>query len=110
MQQDRDPNSATWASPLRVLILTTPGCVSCASVERAWRELRPEYDGRVHVEVVAMLEHPELAVRYGVLQSPAVVIGGRLRAQGALGATRLARLLDDVLRERLIRNGETTRA
>lgn len=88
------------AEPLRVQVLTTLGCASCAGVERGWEALRPQYGGRVQVEVADLLEQPELARRYGVLRSPAVVIDGRLRAQGALDAPRLRRLLDEALRER----------
>ena len=58
------------------------------------------YGGRVELETVDLLEQPEVALRYGVLRSPAVVIDGRLRAQGTLDASRLRRLLDEALHER----------
>lgn len=89
------------AEPLRVELLKTPGCASCAGVERSWEALRPEYGERVQVEVIDLLERPEVAQRYGVLRSPAVVVDGRLRVQGALDAARLRRLLDEALRERV---------
>jgi hypothetical protein len=90
---------AVGPSPLRVRILKTPGCVSCASVERAWAELRPEYDDRVQVEVVDLLKQPEVARRYGILRSPAVVSDEEVRSQGALDRSRLRALLDQALRE-----------
>lgn len=89
------------AEPLRVELLKTPGCASCAGVERSWEALRPEYGERVQVEVIDLLERPEVAQRSGVLRSPAVVVDGRLRVQGALDAARLRRLLDEALRERV---------
>lgn len=88
------------AQPLRVQLLKTPGCASCAGVERSWEMLQPAYGDRVRVEVIDLLERPEAAQHYRVLRSPAVVIDGRLRAQGALDAGRLRRLLDEALRDR----------
>lgn len=91
-------------------ILKTPGCASCAQVERSWAELRSDYRQQVQVEVVDLLEHPELAQRHGVIQVPAVVIEGRLRAQGPLDTARLVRILDEALRESLPANEESARA
>lgn len=94
------PKPAEETPPLQVQLLKTRGCASCASVERDWETLRPRYEGRVQVQVVDLLEQPEVAERQRVLQSPAVVIDGRVRAQGRLDAARLRRLLDEALRER----------
>jgi hypothetical protein len=98
--------------PLRVRILKAPGCVTCDSIERDWARLRPEYRDRVEVEVVDLLEQPDLARRYSVLRSPAVVIDDQVRAQGGVDAVRLQALLDQALRERAAppRTGENTRA
>jgi glutaredoxin len=94
------PKSTEGTPPLQVQLLKTRGCARCASVQRDWETLRPRYEGRVQVQVVDLLDHPEVAERCRVLQSPAIVIDGRLRAEGPLNAARLRRLLDEALRER----------
>lgn len=83
---------------VRVKILKTPGCASCNGVERGWQLLRPQYEGRVHLEVVDLLDYPEAAKRYGVLRTPAVIVNERLRTQGSLSDERLRLLLDEALR------------
>lgn len=86
----------------RVWILTTPGCASCAGVVRGWAALWPRYEGHMCVEMVDLLARPEVARRFGVLRTPAVVIDGQLRAQGSLNVAQLRRLLDEVLYQRAV--------
>lgn len=86
----------------RVWILTTPGCASCAGVARSWAALRPGYEGHVRVEVVDLLTRPEVARRYGVLRTPAVVIDDQLRAEGTLDVAQPRRLLDEALHQRAV--------
>ncbi|MBI3974437.1 MAG: thioredoxin family protein [Chloroflexi bacterium] len=92
---------APAVEPLQLQILKTSGCASCAGVERSWKAIRPRYEDRVHVQVIDLLERPDVAERHRVLRTPALVIDGRLRAQGALDAARLERLLDEALEARV---------
>ncbi len=95
-------STAGNAEPLRVQILKTPGCASCSGVERSWQLLQPEYEGRVHLEVIDLLDHPEVAERYRVLRTPAVILNDRLRTQGSLSKERLRVLLDEALHARSV--------
>ncbi|MDP9411432.1 MAG: thioredoxin family protein [Actinomycetota bacterium] len=71
-------------------------------MERSWQLLQPEYEGRVHLEVIDLLDHPEVAERYRVLRTPAVILNDRLRTQGSLSKERLRVLLDEALHARSV--------
>ncbi len=59
-----------------VQILTTPGCGSCARVEKMLDEMNVKY------EVVDITQHPEMLQKYQVMTAPGIVIDGKLEFTG----------------------------
>ena len=60
------------------------------------RQAHPE----VALHEVDLVEHPELAVKYGVLSTPAITINGELAWQGVPSAEVLRERLEPYLRRR----------
>ncbi len=72
---------------MKVQVMTTPGCTSCARLERMLDELGVSY------EVVDLMEHPELIEKYRIMTAPGLVVDGELKATGVPGKEELAKLL-----------------
>ncbi len=100
-EKDLAIEGTSTGPPLKLQILRTSGCASCAGVERSWEKLRRAYDRLVKVEFVDLLEQPELAAQYGVLRSPAIVLDDQLVVQGPVNARRIQQLIEDALRQRV---------
>lgn len=62
-----------------VLILTTPGCASCAKVKAILDNLGVKY------KVIDVTEEPEILEKYPIMGAPGIVINGKLEFTG--GAT-----------------------
>lgn len=53
---------------------------------------------QVQIREVNLMDHPELALRYGVLSTPALVINGRLEFMGVPKETKLLERLEALAR------------
>lgn len=60
----------------KVQILTTPGCTTCAEVERMLDKLKIKY------EVIDITKRPEILRKYPILTAPGIVIDGKLEFTG----------------------------
>lgn len=60
----------------KVQILTTPGCSSCAKVEKMLDEMKVKY------EVIDMIKNPEILQKYPIMAAPGIVIDGKLEFTG----------------------------
>lgn len=70
-----------------VQILTTPGCTSCARVEKMLDELGVKY------KVIDVTKKPELVQKYNFMTAPGVVINGKLEFSGVPSKKALAQKL-----------------
>lgn len=61
----------------RVQVLSTPGCAGCAQAKRTVTDVLSELPG-LDWEEIDLVEHPEVAERYGVMSVPAIAIDGEL--------------------------------
>ena len=62
---------------------STPTCAQCPGTARLLRSIADEHDGVVHLEV-DLTRHPEVADRFGVLQTPTTLLvdaGHQVRAR-----------------------------
>ncbi len=75
-------------------ILSTPDCAPCEVGERIAVKLQGEVPD-LRVEKRDLMEHPEIAVSYGVMMSPTVVIKGKLVCTGAVSKARLRATLKE---------------
>ncbi len=70
---------------VRVEVLTAPGCRKCeaakALVVNTIARLRQEIPD-LKVEVINLADHPEVAVQYRVMATPAIAINGVLAFSG----------------------------
>lgn len=96
---------ALGAGPLgdrgTLLQLSTPMCAQCRPTARLLAEVAAARPGVLHLEV-DLTEHPDLAGRLNVLQTPTTFLldaGGRIRGRigGAPRSDRLVRELDLLL-------------
>ena len=60
----------------KVQILTTPGCSSCAKVEKMLDEMKIKY------EVIDITKNPEILQKYQIMVAPGIVIDGKLFSVG----------------------------
>lgn len=70
-----------------VQILTTPGCTSCARVEKMLDELGVKY------KVIDVTKKPELVQKYNFMTAPGIVINGKLEFSGVPSKKALAQKL-----------------
>ncbi len=61
---------------VKVLILTTPGCVSCSQVEKMLDKLHIKYD------IVDVTKKPEVLKKYPITTAPGIVINEKLEFTG----------------------------
>lgn len=60
----------------KVQILTTPGCTSCAKVEKMLDEMEVKY------EIIDITKNPKILEKYQVMSAPGIVIDGKLEFSG----------------------------
>lgn len=61
---------------MKVQILTTPNCSSCAKVKKMLDEMNVKY------EIIDITKNPKILEKYQVMSAPGIVINGKLRFQG----------------------------
>jgi thiol-disulfide isomerase/thioredoxin len=93
--------SAPLGARATLVQFSTPTCAQCPGTARILRSIAEEHDGVLHVEV-DLTRHPDVADRFGVLQTPTTLLvdgGHRVRARigGAPRRDALARELLTVL-------------
>jgi len=86
---------------VRVEVLTAPGCRKCeaakALVVNTIARLRQEIPD-LKVEVINLADHPEVAVQYRVMATPAIAINGVLAFYGTPKEADLRQRLLEVAR------------
>ncbi len=93
--------AAAFGSRATLLQLSTEYCAPCRSTARLLGGLAAEADGVEHVEI-DLAERPELAHRFGVVQTPTTLLldaSGTVRARiaGAARAAEVRTTLDRIL-------------
>jgi len=61
---------------MKVQILTTPACTSCARVEKMLDEMKVKY------KVIDITKNPKILQKYQVMTAPGIVINGKLEFTG----------------------------
>lgn len=61
---------------MKVQILTTPGCSSCARVEKMLNEMKVKY------KIIDISKNPKILEKYQVMSAPGLVINGKLEFTG----------------------------
>lgn len=74
----------------KVRILSTPGCSSCAAVEKMLDEMGVKY------EVVDITKNPGILKKYPIMAAPGVVINGKLEFTGVPDREELRKKLSGV--------------
>lgn len=69
----------------KIEILSAPGCSKCEEakqkIERLLENFKADFSD-VQVETIDVTEHPEAAIKYRVLSTPAIAIDGKLEFTG----------------------------
>jgi len=73
---------------VKVEILTTPGCGSCAKVEKTLNEMKVKY------KIIDITKNPKILEKYSVISSPGIVINGKLEFSGVPSKKELKAKLD----------------
>lgn len=82
---------------IELKILATPGCAPCKVVEGIATKLRGEFP-HLRVEKIDLMEHPEVAAKYGVVASPTMVINDTVVFVGLVSEARLRAKLEEIER------------
>lgn len=61
---------------MKIQILTTPGCSSCAKVEKILDEMKVKYN------VIDVTKNPAILQKYQIMSAPGIVINGKLEFTG----------------------------
>lgn len=73
---------------MKVQILTTPGCSSCAKVEKMLDEMKVEY------QIIDITKNPKILEKYQVMSAPGIVINGKLEFTGVPSKEELKKKLE----------------
>lgn len=78
---------------IHIKLLTTSGCSRCDQARQVIVKVQPDFPD-LTVETINLVDHPELAVQYGVMVSPALVVNEKVAFVGGVK--------EDQLRENLM--------
>lgn len=81
---------------IHLKLLTTSGCSKCDQAKKTIEKVQPDFPD-MRLEIINLVEHPELAVKYGIIVSPALVINEKVAFIGGVK--------EGQLRERLMQEG-----
>lgn len=84
---------------IEIKLLKSPGCGPCEQVVRIWERIQHEYPG-FELVTVDITESPAVAVTYGLMAVPGLVVDGILEAEGRIAERDFRQALDKH-RERL---------
>jgi thiol-disulfide isomerase/thioredoxin len=77
--------SAPFGARATLVQFSTPTCAQCPGTARLLRGIAEEHPGVVHLEV-DLTQHPEVADRFGVLQTPTtLLVDDRRRVHARIG-------------------------
>jgi len=65
-----------------VQIVSAPGCSKCAGAQEVIKSYAKDMKN-VSVKEVNIAENPELAVKHGIMSTPAVIVNGKLAFSSA---------------------------
>ncbi|MBI2288229.1 MAG: thioredoxin family protein [Chloroflexi bacterium] len=77
-------------------LLTTLGCSKCDQTKKVIEKVKPDFSD-MKVEIINLMEHPELAVKYGVMISPALIINEKVAFVGGVNEEQLRKKLIDLM-------------
>ena len=70
---------------INIQFITVQGCHQCAKAKEIFEELKPQYPGIQIEEIDATTEQGmELISKYGIFQSPGIIINSELFSTGGL--------------------------
>ncbi len=61
---------------MKVQILTTSGCTSCARVEKMLDKMKVKY------KIIDITKNPQILQKYQIMTAPGIVINGKLEFSG----------------------------
>jgi len=76
-----------------VKIFSTPGCSSCARAKELLDKIIGDYPG-VKIKEINILDHPEDAIKYGIMSSPTTVINEKVEFIGVPSEKNLRKILE----------------
>ena len=85
---------------IKIEILTAPGCVKCQQTADELETLVKDQQQRysdVSYEKIDISEHPDVAIKYRLLSTPAVAINGVLEFRGAPGKDKIREKIEALL-------------
>ncbi len=69
--------------PLKIEILSSPGCTKCSQARERLKRLAGErFPGQLDWREVNIMEELDYAVELGVLSTPAIAVDGKLEFKG----------------------------
>lgn len=64
-------------SKILIEIISAPGCAKCAGAKEVIKSYVKDMKG-VAIKEINIAEHPEIAVKHGIMSTPAIIINGKL--------------------------------
>ena len=82
---------------IHIQFITVEDCQHCAKAQEIFKELAPEYPEMKIEEIDATTSAGmELVYKYGIFQSPGIVINGELFSMGGLNKEKFIEKLDSL--------------
>ena len=79
---------------IKIDVITAPGCTQCV---KAKETIKKVLEGQKNVEYreISLIDHPDVAVKYGIMGTPAVIINGKLEFEGNPKEEKLRKKLEE---------------
>ena len=79
---------------VKVDVITAPGCSKCV---KAKETITKVLKGQKNVEYreISLMDNPEIAGKYGIMSTPAIIINGKLAFEGNPGEEKLRKKLQE---------------
>lgn len=81
---------------IHLKLLTTSGCSKCNQAKKTIDNVRPDFPD-MRVEIINLMEQPGLAVKYGVMVSPAIIIDEKVAFIGGVKEDQLRKKLIELM-------------
>lgn len=83
---------------MTIELLTAPGCAKCAKAKNTIKSIVDQLKRKYTMAYseTDILKHPEAAMKYGIMTTPALIINGKLAFTAPPAAEELKRYLHNV--------------
>lgn len=79
---------------IKVDVITAPGCSKCVKAKETIEKVLQKQKNVAYKET-SLIDNPDVAGKYGIMSTPAIIINGKLAFEGNPGEEKLRKKLEE---------------